>query len=48
MRLVLEEDGTQVDSDETLQACAGKVMLVLGGDQVWQPEVQLYDNEAYR
>ncbi|XP_056021346.1 uncharacterized protein LOC125650241 [Ostrea edulis] len=48
VRLVLEEDGTQVDTDETLQACAGKVMLVLGGNQIWQPEIELYDNESYR
>ncbi|XP_062596926.1 uncharacterized protein LOC134258405 [Saccostrea cucullata] len=48
IRLVLEEDGTQVETDETLRACAGRVMLVLGGDETWHPETKLYDNEAYR
>ncbi|XP_061174855.1 uncharacterized protein LOC133183997 [Saccostrea echinata] len=48
VRLVLEEDGTQVETDEILRACAGRVMLILGGNEVWQPEIKLYDNEAYR
>lgn len=48
VRLVMEEDGTQIDSDETLRACAGRVMLLLGDNEVWQPEVGLYDNHVNR
>lgn len=48
VRLVMEEDGTQIDSDETLRACTGRVMLLLGDNEVWQPEVGLYDNHVNR
>lgn len=44
----MEEDGTQIDSDETLRACAGRVMLLLGDNEVWRPEVGLYDNHVNR
>ncbi|XP_041356359.1 cell death activator CIDE-B-like [Gigantopelta aegis] len=42
LRVVLEEDGTEIDSDEILRACAGHVMLMIPGNESWtDPEVLL-------
>ncbi|XP_076439110.1 uncharacterized protein LOC143277982 isoform X3 [Babylonia areolata] len=46
IRVVLEEDGTEIDSDAVLRACAGMVFLLLEQNQVWtKPEVLLSVHE---
>ncbi|KAL8568338.1 hypothetical protein ACOMHN_040911 [Nucella lapillus] len=46
IRVVLEEDGTEIDNDAVLRACAGMVFLLLEQNQVWgKPEVLLSVHE---
>ncbi|KAK7096160.1 hypothetical protein V1264_005492 [Littorina saxatilis] len=44
--VVLEEDGTEIDNDAVLRACAGMVFLLLEQNQVWsKPELVLSVHE---
>ena len=46
IRVVLEEDGTEIDNDAVLRACAGMVFLLLEQNQVWsKPELVLSVHE---
>lgn len=46
IRVVLEEDGTEIDNDSVLRACAGMVFLLLEQNQMWaKPELVLSVHE---
>ncbi|KAK6178447.1 hypothetical protein SNE40_013236 [Patella caerulea] len=45
-RLVLEDDGTEIDCDEALQACAGKVIMILEKNDRWEPKDILLNVES--
>lgn len=46
IRVVLEEDGTEIDNDAVLRACAGMVFLLLEQNRVWsKPELVLSVHE---
>ena len=36
IKVTLEEDGTQIDSDDSLMACVGKTLVVLNGNEQWR------------
>ncbi|KAK0069226.1 cell death activator CIDE-B isoform X6, partial [Biomphalaria pfeifferi] len=44
-KIVLEEDGTEVTSDEILLACAGSILLVLQPGEEWEPSLTLDVNQ---
>ena len=35
IRFTLEEDGTEIDNDETLLTCSGNTLMVLAGNEQW-------------
>ncbi|ESO87884.1 hypothetical protein LOTGIDRAFT_166186 [Lottia gigantea] len=36
-KLVLEEDGTEIDNDDILRACSGRILIILEHSERWKP-----------
>ena len=48
IRIVLEEDGTEVDGDEELIGFAGATLMCLRDSELWSAVPQLTTNAAER